>query len=253
MSSTHSVAPEASTRREPAPGGAFGIRADYRHGGRDATREARRDQYWTWVRRHTHQYFQAGVYRLARDLVQREALRSVLDAGCGLGYKLRRYVSPHVVTCVGLDLRAPVRFWPESEGGTTFREVDLEAPDLSMGQTFDLLMAVEVAEHLDDPDQLLTLMKAHAHERSMFLFSTPAREILRGPENLESPKAEHVREWDRQEFRRYLESRGFVVEQHLIVQAYDLGASPVMWMYRARDLLKGVPAAHTQVVVGKIE
>jgi SAM-dependent methyltransferase len=234
-----------------APAG-YGIRADYRHGGGAAARPARRGRYWTRLRRHTHRYFQAAVYRLAREVAEREGLRSVLDAGCGPGVKLRRQLGGRVDELVGVDRPACAAFWTAPGAGTRFEAVDLEAAGPSLGRTFDLVMAVDVVEHLDDPDRLLDFLRRHMHARSLLLLSTPERDLLRGPGNRRSPNAEHVREWNRDELRRYLESRGFAVERHEIVSSYDVGRSPVMCLYRAWGLAAGAPRAHTQVVLARL-
>lgn len=233
-----------------SPTDRFGIRADYRHGDAGATRAARRERYWNRVRRHTHRYFQAEVYRLAAEVVRREGLRSVLDAGCGPGEKLRRHLGPCVEELVGVDQAGSAASWTDRSGHARFVAVDLEAGGPPLGRTFDLVMAVDVIEHLDDPDRLLDFLRAHMHRRSHWLISTPERELLRGPRNLRSPKAEHVREWTRAELRAYLGSRGFEVRQQRVVDSYDLGRSATMWLYRTRDWLQGTPRAHTQVVLG---
>ncbi len=235
-----------------APTGRFGIRGDYQHGSGGATRAAQLGRYWTWLRRHTHAYFQAEVYRLARELVRSDALRSVLDVGCGPGGKLRRYLGAQVEELVGVDQVGCAATWTNPGDGVRLLVVDLESGGVSLGRKFDLVMAVDVIEHLDDPDRLLDFMRAHMHERSRFLISTPEREILRGPHNLRSPKREHVREWNQDELRAYLESRALVVERHRVVDSYDTSWSVVMLFYRARDLIQGNATAHTQVVVGRI-
>jgi glycosyltransferase involved in cell wall biosynthesis/SAM-dependent methyltransferase len=243
---------DSVARSAVPPDGAFGIRGDYRQGRRPAVGDPR-NRYWTGLRRHTHRYFQAEVYRLAGRLVTTEALRSVLDAGCGPGHKLDRYLGPHVETLVGVDQLSCAAHWPETGRRASYRVVDLRSAGVSLNRTFDLVMAVDVIEHLEDPDRLLDFMRAHRSERARFLLSTPDRETLRGPHNLESPKAEHLREWTRPELRRYLASRGFVVERQLLVDSYDMGGSVVMWSYRARDLLTGTHRVHTQVAIGIIE
>jgi SAM-dependent methyltransferase len=235
-----------------APSGAFGIREDYRHGGGATSPRASRSTYWTRLRRHTHKYFQAEVYRLAREIARRDGIESVLDAGCGPGHKLRRYLVPHVARSVGVDRPSCAAHWPAAEGSLAFCVIDLESASVSWGETFDLVMAVDVIEHLDDPDRLLGWLRTCGTAGAKFLLSTPERVVLRGAENLQSPKTEHVREWDRRELRRYLESRGFAVERQLLVPSYDLGMSLVMWLYRARDLLAGVPRVHTQVAIGTL-
>jgi 2-polyprenyl-3-methyl-5-hydroxy-6-metoxy-1,4-benzoquinol methylase len=180
----------------------------------------------------------------------REGMRSVLDAGCGPGEKLGRYLGAHVDDLVGVDQERCAEYWTASGARSRFHVVDLECEGASLDRTFDLVMAVDVIEHLDDPDRLLSFLRAHMHERSLFLISSPERDVLRGAGGLSSPKPEHVREWTRDELREYLQSRGFRVEQQRLVDSYDLGLSVIMWLHRARDLVSGRPRAHTQIVTG---
>ncbi|MBM4422652.1 MAG: hypothetical protein FJ030_04575 [Chloroflexi bacterium] len=49
------------------------------------------------------------------------------------------------------------------------------------------------------------------------MISTPERDVLRGPDALHCPKAEHVREWNRSEFARYLETRGLEIVEHRLL------------------------------------
>lgn len=93
-----------------------------------------------------------GSYRSARRIVPLvlEQLRvgSVLDVGCGVGTFLRVFTEHGVSDILGLDgdyvPRDRLRIDP-----SRFQGRDLGEP-LDLGRRFDLVMSLEVAEHLED-------------------------------------------------------------------------------------------------------
>jgi SAM-dependent methyltransferase len=76
--------------------------------------------------------------------------QSVLDVGCGLGTFVRAFQNAGVSRCIGVDgawvNRALLAQYIAPE---QFIEADLEKP-LRLNQTFDLVLSVEVAEHLSE-------------------------------------------------------------------------------------------------------
>ena len=77
--------------------------------------------------------------------------------------------------------------------------------------------------------------RAASHEATTVVLSTPDRDRRRGPDDMGPPgNWSHVREWNVEEFRAYLESRGFRVDESRIV-----------------DLREGMPTCH--LVVGAFE
>ena len=53
--------------------------------------------------------YQENVYQYAADLVREHALHSVVDCGCGSGYKLAKYIGPVCSDITGLDQDAVIR------------------------------------------------------------------------------------------------------------------------------------------------
>jgi 2-polyprenyl-3-methyl-5-hydroxy-6-metoxy-1,4-benzoquinol methylase len=97
--------------------------------------------------------------------------------------------------------------------------IDIEDPSAELGRRFDLLMAVDVIEHLLNPDALLRFLYLHAHTRSVVVLSTPERDLRRGPGDCGPPaNPAHVREWNGTELQAYLRSTGlFDVLSHQVV------------------------------------
>jgi 2-polyprenyl-3-methyl-5-hydroxy-6-metoxy-1,4-benzoquinol methylase len=76
--------------------------------------------------------------------------RSIVDFGCGLGTWLKVFKEHGAARILGLDGK-----WVNREllfkniAEHEFRYVDLEAP-IALGQTFDLAVSLEVAEHVSE-------------------------------------------------------------------------------------------------------
>lgn len=198
----------------------YGIKPGYR-----ARSEARAfeggdaDLYWTPSRLALSGAWQFPVYRLARDLIRRLALKSVLDVGSGPATKVRDLIAP-VCSDITLVDRPSTRAVAERTApSASFIAADLAEIDLDLGRRFDVVICADVLEHLLDPDPCLAFIRGHIAPGGLAVLSTPDRDHLRGPDCMASPHPEHVREWSGSEFRAYLESRGFAVERQVWLPA----------------------------------
>ena len=149
--------------------------------------------------------WQKEVYVKAREIADRNSLRSVLDIGTGSGFKLLKYFGD--METLGIDLPRTVawlkRTYPQRNWTDQF------APRTG----FDLVICADVIEHIPDPDQVLNLIEQC---RPRFaVISTPDRALLkRGLDGPPGNKA-HVREWAFTEFGQYV-GRRFAVCEHFI-------------------------------------
>ncbi|MFC1791945.1 hypothetical protein ACFL0I_05750, partial [Gemmatimonadota bacterium] len=58
-----------------------------------------------------------------------------------------------------------------------------------------------------------------SHPKTHVLLSTPERDLRRGPDDMGPPgNPAHIREWNQEELRQYLESQGLTVLEHSIVE-----------------------------------
>ena len=80
-----------------------------------------------------------------------------------------------------------------------------------------MVICSDVLEHLLNPDPLMNYIRELCHAGTYVVLSTLDRDRERGPHCMESPKLEHVREWNTAEFRRYVEHFGFIVLEHRLV------------------------------------
>ena len=154
------------------------------------------------------------------ELFDRAAPRSLLDVGCGEGVLTHRWagrLAPHRV--VGLDLDDPLLHaeWAKRAAPNLSYMVQ-KAENLPFGDgEFDLAAAIEVLEHVPDPEHTVAEM-ARCAERHL-LVSVPREPLWRA---LNLARGAYVRElgntpghlnhWSRTGFERLLARHGQVVE-----------------------------------------
>ena len=153
--------------------------------------------------------WQNEVYQYAWEIAERYDLRTVLDFGCGSGFKLMKYFRDR--STIGLDVEETYavlcRRYPERQ----WRVADLSSEVVFHA---DLVIASDVIEHLLDPDTLLRFIARS--EASYAVLSTPDRNLMRiGTHNGPPQNPAHLREWSMAEFHAYL-SRSFEVVEHFI-------------------------------------
>ncbi len=168
---------------------------------------------------------QVPVYRVAARLVARRAWSPVVDIGCGTGSKLVRFLGTHDI--VGADQDSaidlaeaafPDRTWLRGDLGddALWTELAERKPALAI--------CADVVEHVDDPVDLLSRLRATMRPAGHVLISTPDRAVLEGASPLGPPtNPKHIREWSREEFELLLESVGFTIERawHLLPRSYS--------------------------------
>jgi SAM-dependent methyltransferase len=241
----------SQSREEGSNAQTYFIKPGYQHRTANVTLEEEPGAYWTPARLQSTRHHQVHAYLEARRLIRQHGLCRVLDVGCGIGYKLVTYLEPVALECVGIDQASAVevarKLFPRSRSLLLAGDIEARPPhDLGV---FDLVTSIDVIEHLLDPSVLLDTMRKHCHERSWVLISTPERDMRRGPDCMKSPKVEHVREWNREELKRFVESRGFRVVEQLLRPGFRVGWS---WQYvkeRWQLIRDGVPYRYNQVAI----
>ena len=144
--------------------------------------------------------------------IERLSPETVLDFGCGEGYFLERVLArgAHMPSVLGIDLRAEALTEARERCPSfAFEEVDLLSWDREP-QSFDLVIASEVLEHLEAPDRYLR--KLVELSRGHLLLTVPLEpwfrllNLLRGRDLLRlGNHPEHVNLWGFRAFRRFVE------------------------------------------------
>lgn len=151
--------------------------------------------------------WQKEVYQFARDVLNKNGLRSVLDVGCGGGYKLLQEFEGAVRAGVEVE---PTLSWLRS---TYPSETWLEQAE----GHWDLVVCSDVIEHVQDPDALLRSILSVRPK--WIVISTPDRDLIPKADPLGPPRNKaHIREWSFEEFGSYLSEHLEVVE-HFISNA----------------------------------
>jgi SAM-dependent methyltransferase len=204
---------------DAAGAGRFGIKPGYRE---NPPRSFDRDpqaRYWTDERIAASSRYQHPVYQICRDLLRSRAAHSFLDVGSGPGTKVAELIAPLCSDLVLIDQPSSCEIVSRCVPGARFVEADLDALDLDLERSFDLIVCADVLEHLKHPDLCVRFILAHLAEGGRAVLSTPERDNLRGPTCMTSPHPEHVREWNAAEFRAFVERCGLVVERQILLPA----------------------------------
>lgn len=165
--------------------------------------------------------YQLEVYKFAAKVIKTEKCDSVVDVGCGHGIKLSKYIRPVCNDITGIDGRQSIDYCQANHPFGQWLVDDINHPAYPTKRKYDLVMAVDVIEHLINPDNLIKYLKKLTHKNSKVIISTPEREKLRGldhlgPAGMANPA--HVREWSQAELATYLSRHNLVVEKHFLVE-----------------------------------
>lgn len=168
--------------------------------------------------------WQDEVYQYAHTQMTSSQSSSIVDVGCGSGYKLMKYfrafetVGYETEPCLSFLRRTyPDRTWVASG------ESEKSFPVQQITQC-DIVICSDVIEHIVDPDSLIRFLLSL--EWKWLILSTPDREVLRGMKQY-GEKAwtgppvnpAHVREWTFQEFSTYLSKHFEIVDgRHCVKQ-----------------------------------
>jgi 2-polyprenyl-3-methyl-5-hydroxy-6-metoxy-1,4-benzoquinol methylase len=161
-----------------------------------------------------------GFQRALDELFDRAQPTSLLDVGCGEGLLVQRWaqrLGEKRVVGIDLEEESIQAGWAERQApNLEYRVMQADRLPFTANE-FDLVSAIEVLEHLPDPEQTLSEM-ARCAERHL-LVSVPheplwrALNLARGaylPQLGNTPG--HLNHWSKRSFMRLLSRHGEIVE-----------------------------------------
>lgn len=141
------------------------------------------------------QIYQVDVYRYAADLISKLGLATVLDVGCGLGVKLKKFILPTGTAITGVGERDAIEFCKKQHKFGRWFVDDIENSYADLGSPFDFIICADVIEHLLDPDNLFSYFRRWSYPKTRILLSTPERDLRRGIDEMGPPgNRTHIRE-----------------------------------------------------------
>lgn len=151
--------------------------------------------------------YQAEVYEFAKNLTQSENLKSVIDFGCGAGYKFLKNFG--ALDTLGIDMPETVDKLHKRYPGARWTS-DIGSIDRSP----DLLISADAIEHMQDPMILIDFIKRIKPKH--IVLSTPERLTMYKDDHNGPPENEcHVREWSFDEFAEFI-SEHFDIVVHSV-------------------------------------
>ena len=162
----------------------------------------------------------AGFERTLGELWQKAAPRSLLDVGCGEGVLTQQWAQRLKGRVVGIDLEDPAiqAEWEKRRApNLEYRVMKAENLPFADGE-FDLAAAIEVLEHVPDPEHTVGEM-ARVARGGHLLVSVPREPLWRGLNMARGAYLRdfgntpgHLNHWSRRGFVELLSRHGEVVE-----------------------------------------
>ena len=173
------------------------------------------DTYWTQERidASSSRQYQYYVYSLAVKIARQRRFTSVMDVGSGPGIKAKNFFSGDFKNIILIDQPNTEKKVKEILPKANFVAANLENCNIDLDEMVELIVCADVLEHLFNPIPCIKFVLDHLTSDGVAIFSTPERDILRGPNCLNSPHPSHVREWNTKEFNELLSYSGFDVVQ----------------------------------------
>jgi SAM-dependent methyltransferase len=149
------------------------------------------------------------VYEFAKNFLDENNYNTVIDIGCGSGYKLIKYFEKNWT--IGIETEPCLSFLKSNYPNREW--INSGKPEESFpnfNKKCDIVICADVIEHILNPDNLIEYI--NSFDYNYLIISTPDREILRsrfmnyGEKSWHGPPINpaHVREWDFKEFESYL-------------------------------------------------
>ncbi len=159
----------------------------------------------------------------AVQLVDKVAPKTVLEVGCGEGYMLEVLAEARPsLELKGIDISQGAVADAKARLGDRATVTVEDARDLSAsGESYDLVVMLEVLEHIPNPAQMLPVLEGLT--KGPLLLSVPWEPFFRGLNFLRGKHLmawgndpEHVNHWGRRSFLEFIGSRFEVLETPVV-------------------------------------
>lgn len=154
--------------------------------------------------------WQNRVYLKAYEETVKKGYDTVLDIGCGSGFKLNKYF--HNKKTIGLELEENIETLRKKYPNNRWELSDFKNP---FKETVDMIICSDVIEHLVDPDELLEYI--YNIDFKTCVLSTPERDVIYGKDSMGPPNQNlsHVREWNTEELYKYIQDNFDIIEHYV--------------------------------------
>src|SRR3989338_2674103 len=192
------------------------------------------------------------VYQMAKQIAVEKGLSSILDIGCGVATQLNAFFGDGKFQIFGVDQPHAIEICKKIHKGGTYTSDNFENPSYSLRSHLDkasLIICADVIEHLENPDHLLNYIKKFSDNNTYIVISTPERDAKHGRTAYKPKNPYHIREWNREEFTKYLSFSGFEIITHTTVHAKRLIWGWPHFKLVITKAIRLLPLKDTQVVV----
>lgn len=228
---------------------------DYEAGGENITLNTGADTaYWDQKRIQARKsyLFQLPVYDYASEVVSENSIPSLIDVGCGAGYKLADLHSRHPELAItGIDQPDAIQFCQNYYNFGQWLSDNFDEPQLSTDIRTELVLCCDVIEHVLYPDTLLAYLKARMMPGGWLIISTPDRVARYGTGMRQSGHPAHVREWAFNEFAEFLADQDFEALEHFHQWPVKPGLSKVFAREFLNQLRNGTKLRYNQIALLK--
>jgi 2-polyprenyl-3-methyl-5-hydroxy-6-metoxy-1,4-benzoquinol methylase len=132
----------------------------------------------------------------------------ILECGCGVGLYSKFLLDQGYKNIIGIDINTKsLKF---AEKFMKVKKIDCEKMDFPE-KTFDVIIALNIIEHLHSPDKFLRKIKRILKKDGICVLSTPNTTLLRGIFGKNPIHPSHLQYWNYSKFVKILKANEFIL------------------------------------------